>query len=144
MVSSDRIAPLSRAAGPRIDRVPSVVATAPQYIDQVQVNGRKVNAATDQVNGIDPLALRDAYSFRWLHGSDADLQRVVGTNAVVEEQFVKTHDISVGGRFRLTGATGHSATLTAIAEYRDPQLPQGVIGQRVAQGRERPELRGVD
>ena len=41
VVTSDTVAPLSRAAGPRIDRVPSVVATAPQYLDQVQVNGRK-------------------------------------------------------------------------------------------------------
>jgi putative ABC transport system permease protein len=127
VVTSDTMAPLSRAAGPRIDRVPSVVATAPQYLDQVQVNGRKVNAVTDQLTGIDPLALRDAYSFRWLHGSDADLQRVVGTAAIIEEQFAKAHGITVGERFRVTGATGHSATLTAIAEYRDPQLMQGLM-----------------
>jgi putative ABC transport system permease protein len=127
VVTSDTVAPLSRAAGPRIDRVPSVVATAPQYLDQVQVNGRKVNAVTDQLTGVDPLALRDAYRFTWLHGSDADLQRVVGTSAVVEEQFAKAHGITVGERFRVTGATGHSATLTAIAEYRDPQLMQGMM-----------------
>jgi len=59
VVTSDTVAPLSRAAGPRIDRVPSVVATAPQYLDQVQVNGRKSNAVTDQLAGIDPLTLRD-------------------------------------------------------------------------------------
>ena len=127
VVSSDTMAPLSRAAGPRIDRVPAVLATAPQYIDEVQVNGRKVNALTDQLNGIDPLAMRDTYSFRWLEGSDADLQRLHGTNAIVEEQFAKAHGVSVGERFRVTGATGRSATLTAIAEYRDPQLMQGVM-----------------
>ena len=65
--------------------------------------------------------------FRWLHGSDADLQRLVGGAAIVEEQFAKAHGITVGERFRVTGATGHSATLTAIAEYRDPQLMQGVM-----------------
>jgi putative ABC transport system permease protein len=127
VVTSDTMAPLSRTAGPLIDRVPAVVATAPQYLDQVQVNGHKVNAVTDQLNGIDPLALRDAYRFRWLHGSDADVQRIVGTSAVVEEQFAEAHDITVGKRFRVTGATGRSATLTAIAEYRDPQLMQGVM-----------------
>jgi putative ABC transport system permease protein len=127
VVTSDTVAPLSRAVGPRIDRVPSIVATAPQYLDQVQVGGRKVNTVTDQLNGIDPLALRDAYRFRWLHGSDADVQRVVGTAALVEEQFAKAHGITVGNRFRVTGPTGHSATLTAIAEYRDPQLMQGVM-----------------
>ena len=61
VVTSDTVAPLSRAAGPLIDRVPTVVATAPQYLDQVQVNGRAVNTVTDQLNGIEPLALRDAY-----------------------------------------------------------------------------------
>ena len=127
VVTSDTVAPLSHAVGPRIDRVPSVVATAPQYLDQVQVGGRKVNTVTDQLNGIDPLALRDAYRFRWLHGSDADVQRVVGTAALVEEQFAKAHGITVGNRFRVTGPTGHSATLTAIAEYRDAQLMQGVM-----------------
>ncbi|HEX7298299.1 MAG TPA: ABC transporter permease [Solirubrobacteraceae bacterium] len=127
VVRSDTIAPLSRAAGPRIERVPSVVATAPLYIDQVQVGGRKANAITDLVTGIDPLALRDGYAFQWLHGSDADLQRVVGTSAIVEEQFAKAHGLSVGERFHVTGPTGHTATLTAIAEYRDPQVLQGVM-----------------
>ena len=127
VVTSDTVAPLSRAAGARIDRVPSVMATAPQYLDQVQVNGRKSNAVTDQLTGIDPLTLRDAYSFRWLHGSDADLQRLVGGAAIVEEQFAKAHGITVGKRFRVTGPTGHGATLTAIAEYRDPELMQGVM-----------------
>ena len=46
---------------------------------------------------------------------------------MVEEQFAKAHDITVGRRFRVTGPTGHSATLTAIGEYRDPQLMQGVM-----------------
>jgi putative ABC transport system permease protein len=127
VVSSDTVAPLSRAAWAHIDRVPSVVATTPQYLDQVQVNGGHVNAISDQINGIDPLALRDAYSFRWLDGTDDDLQRLVGNAAIVEEQFAKAHAISVGDRFRVTGATGRSATLTAIAEYRDPQLMQGVM-----------------
>ena len=51
VVTSDTVAPLSRAAGPRIDRLSSVMATAPQYLDQVQVNGRKSNAVTDQLTG---------------------------------------------------------------------------------------------
>jgi putative ABC transport system permease protein len=71
--------------------------------------------------------MRDTYSFRWLEGSDADLQRLHGTNAIVEEQFAKAHGVSVGERFRVTGPTGHATTLTAIAEYRDPQLMQGLM-----------------
>ncbi len=101
--------------------------TAPQYIDQVKVNAQPVHGATDQVNGIAPLALRDVYRFRWIRGSNSDLQRLGPGAALIEEQFAKQHRIRVGDRFRLTGPTGRSATMTAIAEYRDPLLMQGVI-----------------
>jgi putative ABC transport system permease protein len=127
VVSSDTIAPLSRAANDRLQRLPAVAATAPQFMDQIEVNGRDVNTLTDVVNGVEPLALRDVYRFRWLRGSDAELQRLTAGAALIEEQFAKQHRISVGERFRVTGPTGRSATLTAIGEYRDPQIMQGAV-----------------
>jgi len=127
IVTSDNAMPISRAALPRLQALPEVGATAPQYLDQVKVNGGPVNGLTDQINGVEPLALRDVYRFRWIHGTDAELQRLGPGAAIVEEQFAKQHRISVGDRFRLTGPTGRDATLTAIAEYRDPQLLQGVM-----------------
>jgi putative ABC transport system permease protein len=107
--------------------LPNVSSAAPQYLDQVKVNGHGVKALTDQVNGVEPLALRDVYRFRWIQGSDVELQRLGPGAALVEEQFAEAHGISVGDRFRLTGPTGHDATVTAIGEYRDPQLLQGVM-----------------
>ena len=130
VVTSDTVAPLSRAAGPLIDRVPTVVATAPQYLDQVQVNGRKVDTVTDQLNGIDPLALRDVYRFHWLQGSDADLQRVVGGAAIVEEQFAKLHGITVGHRFRITGPTGRSGHAHGDRRVPRPAAHAGRDGRR--------------
>jgi putative ABC transport system permease protein len=127
IVSSDSSTPLARAAGTRIGRLPDVSTVAPQFLDQVKVNGQRVHGVTDQVNGIDPLALRDVYRFRWLRGSDRELQRLGPGAALVEEQFAKQHAITVGERFRLTGPTGHSATFVAIGEYRDPLLMQGVM-----------------
>jgi putative ABC transport system permease protein len=127
IVTSDAATPLPRAAQDRIQVLPDVSATAPQYVDQVQVNGRPVNGVIDMVNGIEPFALRDVYRFTWIHGSDADVQRLGPGAAFVEEQFAKAHRIAVGDRFRLTGPTGRHATLTAIGEYRDPQLLQGVM-----------------
>jgi putative ABC transport system permease protein len=79
------------------------------------------------INGIEPFALRDVYRFRWIRGSDADVQRLGPGAAFVEEQFAKAHHIAVGDPFRVTGPTGRRATLTAIGEYRDPQLLQGVM-----------------
>jgi putative ABC transport system permease protein len=130
VVSSDSAAPLAALAGGRIDRLPAVAATSPLYVDQIEVNGRRVSATTDVLNGVDPLALRDTYRFRWLDGTDADLQRVTGTNALVEEQFAKTHGIRVGDRFSVRGPGGHRARLTAMSTYRDPQILQGIVVDR--------------
>jgi putative ABC transport system permease protein len=127
IVTSDSATPLSRAARDRVQRLPEVTATASQYLEQVKVNGHRVNGLTDQINGVEPLALRDVYRFSWIHGSDAELQRLGPGAALVEEQFAKQHGIAVGQRFRLTGPAGRDATLTAIGEYRDPQLLQGAM-----------------
>ena len=127
VVTSDNGMPLPGAARDRIQYLPGVSTATAQYLDQVKVNGKGVHALTDQVNGVDALALRDVYRFRWIRGSDIELQRLGPGAAIVEEQFAKQHGISVGRRFRLTGPTGHTATFTAIAEYRDPQLLQGVM-----------------
>ncbi len=127
VVTSDNGMPLPGAARDRIQYLPEVSTATAQYLDQVKVNGQGVHALTDQVNGVDALALRDVYRFRWIRGSDIELQRLGPGAAIVEEQFAKQHRISVGRRFRLTGPTGHTATFTAIAEYRDPQLLQGVM-----------------
>ena len=104
VVTSDTVAPLSRAAGPRIDRVP--VGRGRRAAVPRPGPGQRAQASTPSPTSstaIDPLALRDAYRFRWLHGSDADLQRLVGGAAIVEEQFAKPHGITVGERFRVTG-----------------------------------------
>ena len=127
VVTSDTAAPLPRAAGERVRALPAVSAMAPQYVDQTEVDGRPVNTLTDYLNGVEPLGLRDVYRFRWLHGSDAELQRLGPGAALIEEQFAKQHGLAVGDRFRVTGSTGHSATLTVIGEYRDPQILQGAI-----------------
>jgi putative ABC transport system permease protein len=127
IVTSDNNTPLPRAARDRIRYLPAVSTAAPQYLEHVKVDGRPVNGLTDQVNGVEALALRDVYRFRWIHGSDVELQRLGPGAALVEEQFAKQHAISVGDRFRMAGPTGRSATFTAIAEYRDPQLLQGVM-----------------
>jgi len=127
VVTNGSFTPIPRAAEEPIDNLPTVVAAAPQFVDQIKVNGRNVNNTTDVINGVEPLALRDVYRFRWLHGTDAELQRLGPGAALIEEQFAKQHRIAVGERFRVTGPTGHTATLAAIGEYRDPQLMQGIL-----------------
>jgi putative ABC transport system permease protein len=127
VVSTNNVTPVSRGADSRIDRLPAVAATAPQYVDQVKVNGKDVNSLVDQINGIEPLELRDVYRFEWINGAATELQRLGPGAAFIEEQFAKQHGISVGERFRVTGTSGREATLTAIAQYRDPTLLQGLL-----------------
>jgi putative ABC transport system permease protein len=47
---------------------------------------------------------------------------------LIEEQFAKTHDLSVGDSYEVVTPTGGRATLTAIGEYRDPTIIQGSLG----------------
>jgi putative ABC transport system permease protein len=120
-------APLPAQAKRPIEETAGPGSATAQYLDQVEVNGKNVNAVTDALNGMDPGTLLSVYSFEWLEGSDDAVASLAGPNALIEEQFSKQHGIEVGDRFRLTGPTGRSALFTAVAEYRDPQLLQGVV-----------------
>jgi putative ABC transport system permease protein len=127
VTSSNAAAPLPAQAREQLQAVPGQSSTAAQYIDQVEVNGKPVNAVTDVLNGLDPATLSAVYSFDWRSGSDADIARLTGPSALVEEQFAKQHGVGVGERFRLTGPTGRSVVFTAVGEYRDPVLLQGLV-----------------
>jgi putative ABC transport system permease protein len=108
-------------------RVPGVADASGVYYDQVEVNGRKSNILYDDLGGIDPARIGTAYSFDWIDGSDELLARLHGGNAIVEEQFAKAHKLGVGDAFKVVTPSGGRSALTAIGEYRDPQLLQGLL-----------------
>ena len=128
IVTTNAIAPLPAPAQARVDTVAGVRSTAAQYFDQVEVNGEQVNTVTDIVNAFSGSRLGDIYAFDWRDGSDADVAKLADTgSALVEEQFAKQHGIAVGERFEIRTAIGRRATFTAVAEYRDPMILQGLI-----------------
>lgn len=128
IVTTNAVAPLPAGAQRRVQDVAGVRSATAQYFDQVQVNGRKVNAVTDVLNAFDGSSVADVYSFNWRHGSDADVDRLSTPGAaLVEEQFAKQHDIAIGDRFAIRSQSGQHATFTAVAEYRDPIILQGLI-----------------
>jgi putative ABC transport system permease protein len=128
VVTSEGFEPLPRTAQEAIEGVPGVGAVSPQYIDQVQVNGEGSNQLVDIISGVDPQALRAVYGFDWLDGgSDALLDRLTGSAAIVEEQFAETHGIQRGEDFIVQTPTGARVHLQAIGEYRDPMLLQGFM-----------------
>ena len=110
--------------------IPGVTEASGVYYDQIEVNGRKSNFLYDALGGIDPQRIRSGYSFEWVEGSDDLLSRLRGDNAVVEEQFAKAHDLSIGDSFEVVTPSGGRATLRAIGEYRDPQLLNGALVDR--------------
>ena len=76
---------------------------------------------------MDPATLGGVYRFDWVAGRRRGRSRGCAATALVEEQFAKTHDLAVGDRVPDRTPSGGSARLTAVGEYRDPQLLQGMI-----------------
>jgi putative ABC transport system permease protein len=131
IVNTENFEPMPARAETAVRKLPTVAATTPVLIDQLRVPRQPKNAIVDFVTGVDPATLRRTYVVEWLAGgSDALLDRLRGNAALVEEQFAKAHRVSPGGRFRVVTPSGGRATLTAIGEYRDPQLIQGLMVDR--------------
>ena len=127
-VTAQGFQPLPPNAQEAVRSVPGVDAAMGQYVDQIEVDGTHSNQLVDTLNGVEARLLRLAYRPKWLHGgNDALLSQVRGDSVVIEEQFAKTHHVRIGRRFRILTPSGGKATLTAIGEYRDPQILQGII-----------------
>ena len=127
IVTGKGFQPLAAGAGQAIAGVEGVKAVSPQYLDQVQVNGKEVDGAVDQLDGIDPVALPSVYEPDWLNGSNEVLGRLRGDTAIIEEQFAERHGLTVGDRFEVQTTAGNKATLTVLGEYKDPMILQGVM-----------------
>lgn len=127
VVSGESAAPLPAGALRPLQDAVGADRVAALYADQVEVDGADVNPLTDIASGVDPDRFGDFYDIAWVRGSAANIAQLHGPNALVEEQFAKQHDIAVGDRFTVKGSSGRSTTVTAVAEYRDPQLLQGML-----------------
>ena len=128
IVTSESMEPLPVDAGEALAAVPGIRGVTPQFIDRVQVNGEPSDAVVDIVNGVDPQHLRALWAFEWRKdGSDALLDRLTGSAALVEEQFAKAHGIGLGEDFIVQTPTGARVHLQALGEYRDPMLMSGIV-----------------
>jgi putative ABC transport system permease protein len=128
IVTTNAVAPLPPDAQRRVEAASGVRSTIAQYFDEVQINGEKASPTTDIINAFGGAGIREAYAFDWRRGGDGDVAKLgVAGNAIVEEQFAKQHGIAVGDRFEVRANTGRRITLTAVAEYRDPMILQGLI-----------------
>jgi putative ABC transport system permease protein len=126
-LTNGNLSPVSPGVAKVVAGAPGVSFVSPQYDEQVEVNGRKVSTLTDVLNGVEPARFARIYRADWRHGSEAALLRLTGDQAIIEEQFARQHGLAVGDRFRIRLANGRTAVLRATAEYRDPQVLQGLI-----------------
>ena len=127
IVRSETMQPIPAGAASAIERSTDVAASSGVLVDQVEVNGKRSNAVTDTMNGVQPANLAQLYRVRWVHGNDSSLTRLRGDTAIIEEQFSKAHGLGVGDTYRVETPSGGAAELRVLGVYRDPQLLGGSI-----------------
>ncbi len=112
------------AAVAAANQVPGVKTAAGLQFTEAKIN----NGGTDVVNGVDPASFAQVYKFDWLNGgSNSQLTNLGADQALIEEQFAKSHDLSTGDSFTLTGIDGNKLHLEVAGEYKDPNLMTGLI-----------------
>ncbi len=121
------IRPLPAGAGEALRGARGVDAVVPVRFDRVEVNGAPVKATTDTIEGIDPATLSSVYAVDWVRGTDATLAQLEPGQALIESAFAEAHGLEVGERFRVALPSGRSRWMTAVGEYDDPQVLQGVL-----------------
>jgi putative ABC transport system permease protein len=123
IIQSESFAPIPKQAVPTAQAVPQVqTATGIQFTD-ARIN----HGGVDTVNGIDPIDFPQLYKFDWQKGgSDALLGHFQGDEALVEQQFAKSHHLQIGGHFQITSIEGNKLTMKVVGQYKDPVLMTGI------------------
>ena len=127
VVRSESMRPIPADATDAIAALPEVGAYSDVLLDQVKVNGEKSSVVTDIMNGVNSFQIGGVYDIDWVEGDHSVLARLHGTNAIVEEQFAKAHDVGVGDSYNVETPTGGKARMRVIGIYHDPQMLQGTI-----------------
>jgi putative ABC transport system permease protein len=122
IVQSDDFSNMPREVIAAAGAVPDVqVSTGIQFTDAKIGHG-----GTDVINGIDPTSFPQVYTFNWQKGGSNDLlARFTGNEALIEEQFAKSHHLDIGDSFQITSIEGTKLSLEVLGQYKDPTLMTG-------------------
>jgi putative ABC transport system permease protein len=122
IIQSDDFSNMPAEVVPAAGAVPDVqVSTGIQFTEAKIGHG-----GTDEINGIDPTSFPQVYTFNWQNGGSNDLlERFTGDEALIEEQFAKSHHLEVGDRFQVTSIEGTKLNLEVLGQYKDPVLMTG-------------------
>ena len=94
---------------------------------------RLETGGTEQLSAVDPSQANALVKFDWQNGGSDQLLGQLGSDgAIVERDFAKTHDLTIGQGFGITTLDGKTARLRVLGEYRDPQLFTGFVVSNAA------------
>ncbi len=123
IVQGQNFMPLPADTLGRIQAANGVQTASGLDMQQVQVNKRLAT-----VIGIDPATFAPLWRFDWRKGgSDALLQTLGTSNALVEEQTASSLRLTTGQTFTLTTSDGKRARLRVSGQFRDPMLLNGIV-----------------
>jgi ABC-type antimicrobial peptide transport system permease subunit len=123
IISSKSFSPIPKDAVSTTQSVQGVSVASGVQSTQAKIN----HGGTDTVNGIDPATFGNVYTFDWLKGgSDAILNHLQGNEALVEEQFAKSHHLNIGSTFEITSVQNTHLQMRVAGEYKDPTLIPGI------------------
>jgi ABC-type antimicrobial peptide transport system permease subunit len=123
IISSKSFSPIPKDAVSTTQSVQGVSVASGVQSTEAKIN----HGGTDIVNGIDPTTFGNVYTFDWLKGgSDAILNHLQGNEALIEEQFAKSHHLNIGSTFEITSVQNTHLQLRVAGEYKDPTLIPGI------------------
>jgi putative ABC transport system permease protein len=106
---------ISVEAGDAAARAPVV-----RLASSVRAGIAKVAGSGQQLTGIDPATITRVYHFDWKQGSDATADNLGPSQAIVDEKFADTKNLSVGSRFGVLTESGTSTQLEVKGIYKAP------------------------
>ncbi|MDX6617754.1 MAG: putative transport system permease protein, partial [Gaiellales bacterium] len=122
IIQNDDSATIPAAAVAAAGRAPGVAVSTGLAFSEVRIG----NGGRDTVNGVDPKTITRVYTFNWLKGGSDQLALNLGRDdALIEEQFAKSHHLAKGDTFSITSIDNNRVELTVRGEYKDPTLMPG-------------------
>ena len=115
VTSLDGYTPFVAAAGDALEQ-----SSVPELVTHVRSDLGEVNGGGTRVTGIDPAEITEAYVFDLLDGSDAVLDKLGTTGAIIDKDFSEDNDLSVGDTITVRSTANRSAELTVVGIYRPP------------------------
>jgi putative ABC transport system permease protein len=98
------------------------VVTSRSGWDSIPVAAGEALAGADDVSGVDPATIADAYRFDWAAGSDAAAHSLGRDGALVRKGFAEDESLSVGDTVALGTPAGDRLIVTVRGIFDPPEL----------------------